>query len=96
MKAEELCPFPRQLSYQQLQVVYSFRFLNARKNLFQDGRSLVVLDATQKSLDGHQTVNEFGVRLCLGSPIRCIGRCPHITFTGDQPVQINSRAGKGE
>jgi hypothetical protein len=26
---------------------YSFRFLNARKNLFQDGRSLVVLDATR-------------------------------------------------
>jgi hypothetical protein len=96
MKAEELCPFPRQLSYQQLQVVYSFRFLNARKNLFQDGRSLVVLDAAQKSLDRHQTTNEFSVRLGPGIAIAIIRGGAHIPFTGEQPVQIDPRAGNGE
>ena len=96
MKAEELCPFPRQLSYQQLQVVYSFRFLNARKNLFQDGRSLVVLDAAQKSLDSHQTANEFGVRLGPGVAIACIRGCAHVTFTGEQLVQVDPRARNGE
>ncbi len=96
MNAEELRPFPRQLAYQQLQVGYSFRFLNARKNLFQDGRSLVVLDATKKSLDRHQTANEFGVGLGLGVAIAGIRGCAHIPFTGEQPVQIDPRAGNGE